>query len=95
MAALDSRAAVVAALGALESAVARLRLDYGETLGVRRLTSDVSRLVGDLDELGDPTPRLGPTAQTELEGIVDVPYDRSMWTDADDEGFGVSDRHVP
>lgn len=95
MGAQDSRAAVAAAIAVLESAISRLRDDYGESLGVRRLASDVRRLSDDLAELGDPLPGHPPVADHELEEIPDVPYDRAMWTDAEDEGFGAPDRHAP
>ena len=90
----DSRERIDAALAALDRAVARLRDEYGDTLGVRRLTSDVRRLADDLDELGDPAPGHHASRQ-DLEEIPDVPYDPSMWADAEDEGFGAPDRHAP
>jgi hypothetical protein len=90
----DSRERIDAALAALDRAVAVLRDEYGDTLGVRRLRSDVRRLAEDLDELGDPAPGHHP-ARGELEEIPDVPYDPSMWADAEDEGFGAPDRHAP
>lgn len=95
MGAQDSRTAFAAAVAALESALSRLRDDYGDSLGVRRIASDVRRLTEDLAELGDPLPGHPPADVTELEEIPDVPYDRSMWTDAEDEGFGAPDRHAP
>ena len=80
----------------LEQAVEQLRAEYGDTLGVRRLTSDVARLSADLDELGDPQPGHHPTPRLEdLEEIPDREYDASMWSDADQEGFGAPDRHAP
>jgi hypothetical protein len=80
----------------LAQAVERLREEYGDTLGVRRLTSDVQRLGADLDELGDPQPGHRPAPRLEdLEEIPDREYDASMWSDADQEGFGAPDRHAP
>jgi hypothetical protein len=80
----------------LGHAVEQLRAEYGDTLGVRRLTSDVERLGADLDELGDPQPGHHPTPRLEdLEEIPDREYDASMWSDADQEGFGAPDRHAP
>jgi hypothetical protein len=81
----------------LTLAVEHLRAEYGETLGVRRLTSDVQRLRADLDELGDPQPGYHqPTPPLEeLEEIPDREYDASMWSDAEQEGFGAPDRHAP
>lgn len=80
----------------LRRAVERLRHEYGDTLGVRRLLSDVRRFEDDLAELGEPQPghRPGPLPE-ELEEIPDVEYDLSMWSDAEQEGFGAPDRHAP
>lgn len=94
-----SSAAVVGvqeALQRLTRTVDHLRVEYGDTLGVRRLTSDVQRLRADLDELGEPAPghRPGPPLD-ELEEIPDSEYDASMWSDAEQEGFGAPDRHAP
>ncbi|MGH3385037.1 MAG: hypothetical protein ACRDO1_10700 [Nocardioidaceae bacterium] len=84
------------AVATLQQAVERLRHEYGDTLGVRRLYSDVQRFEADLAELGDPQPghRPGP-APEELEEIPDDDYDASMWSDAEQEGFGAPDRHAP
>jgi hypothetical protein len=85
------------AILSLAQAVEGLRAEYGETLGVRRLTSDVQRLSADLDELGNPQPGLlHPTPRLdELEEIPDREYDASMWSGAEQEGFGAPDRHAP
>jgi hypothetical protein len=92
----DALKATEDAVSALDAAAAQLRDHYGDTLGIRRLLSDVSRLRADLDELGAPAPghRPGP-APDELEEIPDEPYDESMWSDAEHEGFGAPDRHAP
>jgi hypothetical protein len=84
------------ALQRLTQTVERLRAEYGDTLGIRRLSSDVLRLEADLDELGDPQPgyKRGP-APEDLEEIPDREYDASMWSDAEHEGFGSPDRHAP
>ncbi|MGH3354378.1 MAG: hypothetical protein ACRDOJ_00685 [Nocardioidaceae bacterium] len=80
----------------LTRAVEHLRNEYGDTLGVRRLTSDVQRFRADLDELGDPVPGHRPAPPLdELEEIPDNEYDASMWSDAEQEGFGAPDRHAP
>jgi len=89
-------AAVQRSLEGLHAAVGKLSQEYGDTLGVRRLVSDVARLSGDLAELGPPDQhrRPGPVAE-ELEEIPDVEYDASMWSEAEQEGFGAPDRHAP
>lgn len=82
----DAVTATRESLTTLASAVLRLRNEYGDTLGVRRLTSDVDRLKADLDELGDPKPGHRPQVRSEdLLEIPDDPYDESMWQDAQSE----------
>lgn len=88
--------AVLRALEGLDTAVGKLRQEYGDTLGIRRLVSDLARLRDDLDELGPPDPRHRPgPVPDDLEEIPDVEYDASMWTDAEHEGFGAPDRRAP
>ena len=75
------------ALTTLAAAVLRVRQEYGDTLGVRRLTSDVDRLAADLDELGEPKPGHVPGVDKgALLEIPDDPYDESMWQHAESEG---------
>lgn len=82
----DAVGASRAALTSLAAAVLRVRNEYGDTLGVRRLTSDVDRLRADLDELGDPRPGYRPDVdKADLLEIPDDPYDESMWQDAQSE----------
>ncbi|MFH8988760.1 hypothetical protein [Streptomyces sp. NPDC017940] len=42
-----------------------------------------------------PVPTAPPKARPDLVTIPDTPYDRSLWTDSDDEGLGARDRHAP
>lgn len=42
-----------------------------------------------------PAPSAPPKTRPELVTIPDTPYDRSLWTDSDDEGLGASDRRAP
>lgn len=86
MSSQDAVGATREALTTLAAAVIRVRHEYGDTLGVRRLSSDVDRLHADLDELGDPRPghRPGVSADQLME-IPDDPYDESMWEDAQSE----------
>jgi hypothetical protein len=87
MTAPDAVDATREAVAALQAAVDRLRREYGETLGIRRITSDVERFRTDLNELGDPEPGYHPQPPPDqLEEIPDVPYDESMWADAEGEG---------
>ena len=86
MSAQDGVAAAREALTTLAATVLRIRNEYGDTLGVRRLTSDVDRLNESLDQLGDPMPgHLPAVAPDEIIEIPDHPYDESMWQDAQSE----------
>src|SRR5690625_4480447 len=91
----EDLAAVKAALERLDTAVTTLRARYGDTLGMRRLATDVERVADDIAELGDPSPNVVPPQPTHLEPIPDEPYDPSMWAGADDEGLGAPDRRAP
>ena len=86
MSAQDAVAATRESLTALAGAVLRIRNEYGDTLGVRRLISDVDRLNESLDQLGDPQHGHRPAVGAdELVMIPDDPYDESMWQDAQSE----------
>ena len=56
MTAPDALEATREAVAALQAAVEGLRREYGETLGIRRISSDVERFLTDFDELGAPEP---------------------------------------
>jgi hypothetical protein len=88
--AAEAVANVRRAVAELDRAVALLRSSgYGDTLGVRRLTSDVRRLADDLDELGPPAPSgRAPTQAQALEVVPEGDYDPSLWVGAEDEGLG-------
>jgi hypothetical protein len=77
------------ALAALERAVGALQARHTETLGLRRLASDVRRFADDLAELGELRPAK-PTGDTlpRLQFVPDKPYEPDFWRDADDEGVG-------
>ena len=86
MPARDAVAASREALTALAATVLRIRQEYGDTLGVRRLTSDVDRLAEALDQLGAPEPGHRPQVSAdEVIVIPDDPYDESMWHEAESE----------
>ncbi len=86
MSAQDAVGATREALTALAAAVLRVRNEYGDTLGVRRLTADVDRIAESLDQLGDPLPGHRPrVSDDEMILIPDDPYDESMWQDAQSE----------
>jgi len=86
MSAEQAVTATRAALTTLAAAVLQVRNEYGDTLGVRRLTADVDRLSESLDTLGEPQPGHRPQASAdEMVLIPDDPYDESMWHDAQSE----------
>jgi len=86
MSAQDPVGAAREALTALAATVLRVRNEYGDTLGVRRLTADVDRLAESLDNLGEPQPGHHPSVGAdEMVLIPDDPYDESMWQDAQSE----------
>ncbi len=89
MASDEDIAEVRRAAAALQRAVATLQSRYAETLGLRRLASDVARFADDLAELGELRP-VKPTgdALPRLQFVPDKPYEPDFWRDADDEGVG-------
>jgi hypothetical protein len=77
------------ALAALERAVGVLQSRYAETIGLRRLASDVNRLREDLAELGElRAAKPAGDGLPRLQFVPDKPYDPDFWRDADDEGVG-------
>jgi hypothetical protein len=77
------------ALAALRRAVDTLQSHAAESIGLRRLASDVARLSDDLDELGDLKPaRPAGDRLPRLQFVPDQPYEPDFWRDADDEGVG-------
>ena len=86
MPAHDAVGAARDALTGVAAAVLRIRNEYGDTLGVRRLTADVDRLAEALDQLGDPQPGHRPAvSESDVIVIPDDPYDESMWHEAESE----------
>lgn len=82
-------------VSALTRAVETLQSLYGDTLGIRRLVSDVHRLTDDLDELGPRQPGHVAPGTVTLEPIPDEPYDDALWADAEHEGLGAPGRRAP
>jgi hypothetical protein len=82
----DDLAAAGHALDALQAAVTALGVHYHESLDLRRLREDVSRVGVDLDllrsgELGAPgAPAAAPAGDSD--------YDPAFWADGDDEDIG-------
>ncbi|WP_419997560.1 hypothetical protein [Streptomyces boninensis] len=96
----DELTAAQRCLDDLSRTIARLQLEFeggspgvGE-LEIRRVRTDTEHLRESLALLRDSAPRsAGP--QPSVVRIPDQPYDRSLWSDCDDEGLGASDRHAP
>ncbi|MEU0369287.1 hypothetical protein ABZ070_03320 [Streptomyces sp. NPDC006283] len=63
------------------------------------LVRRVGHLEQTVDQLRGPGPAPAgvqpPPVRPELVTIPDAPYDNALWTDSDDEGLGVRDRHAP
>jgi len=72
----------------LAESVQQIEAAYGNTLGVRRLRSDMHRLFECLDELGPPLPGHHAPAPIARVRVPGEPYDESMWGDAESEGLG-------
>lgn len=72
----------------LAESVQQIEAVYGNTLGVRRLRSDMHRLFECLDELGPPLPGHHAPAPITRVRVPGEPYDESMWGDAESEGLG-------
>ncbi|MEV7280640.1 hypothetical protein [Streptomyces sp. NPDC093111] len=65
---------------------------------VKRRLQDLEHTVEELErrvgtERAAPQPPEGRAES--LVTIPDAPYDRGLWTDADDEGLGARDHHAP
>ncbi|MFE0423408.1 hypothetical protein [Streptomyces sp. NPDC058953] len=66
---------------------------------VEELERTVGRLGGTAGRPRGAGPGTGagnrPGEREDLVTIPDVPYNDALWTDSDDEGLGVRDRHAP
>ncbi|MEU3313006.1 hypothetical protein ACGFY6_27270 [Streptomyces sp. NPDC048387] len=65
---------------------------------VRRNLNELVRSVERLEQdVARQSPGAAPaaTGPTGMVSVPDTPYDRSKWTDTDDEGLGVRDRRAP
>lgn len=91
MTSADELAAVRAAWSELERAVSALRQRTGDTLGVRRLTTDVRRIGEDLDEVGAVPAETRPGSAWSATGLKAYPHhedEHTLHHDSDDEGIG-------
>lgn len=72
-----------------------LEKQLGDTIDLRRVRADTDHLRASLAQLRAATPAATPGTRPEVIRIPDKPYDSSLWSDVDDEGLGVRDRHAP
>jgi hypothetical protein len=101
MALQDELRAAQRSLNDLAQCVGRLERQLGSGLEVRRVRSDADHLQESLSLLSATVPghrsasAAGVPAAEEMIPVPDTPYDHRLWSDADDEGVGVRDRHCP
>ncbi|MHA5049051.1 hypothetical protein [Streptomyces sp. SD15] len=96
----DDLMSVQRCLEDLSRSVGRLEQQLGGGLEMRRVRADADHLRESVALLREATS--GPTAGSaaprrpdHLVPIPDAPYNSALWTDSDDEGLGVRDRHAP
>jgi hypothetical protein len=69
--------------------VGRLENQFGSGgLEMRRVKADADRLRESVALLRDAAPGIERPRRPDLVPISDAPYDKSLWTDTDDEGLG-------
>ncbi|MET8677581.1 hypothetical protein ABZW18_08320 [Streptomyces sp. NPDC004647] len=94
----DDLTAAQRSLDELTRSLARLELQVGGELEIRRVRHDADHLRESLALLRETTAQERTSAgsrRPELVTIPDAPYDSALWTDAEDEGLGARDRHAP
>jgi hypothetical protein len=91
----SSLATAEKALSDLARAVRALQHSFGNTLDMRRLMDDVSRIEVSLEALKETAPAGASAQQHKLEVIPDQEYDYDFWRDAEGEGLGVHDHRAP
>ncbi|WP_455352668.1 hypothetical protein [Streptomyces sp. SYSU K217416] len=71
---------------------------------VQRRLDELANRVGELEQtvdrlrLTEPSRPAQPQPEPprpDLVHIPDTPYNSALWTDSDDEGLGLRDRHAP
>src|ERR1700761_9435292 len=95
----DDLTALRRRLDDLVRSLAAVEPHVGDTLDMRRVRLDADHLRESLDLLCRGVREHGPAAggggPEEIVPVPDAPYDRSLWTDAEEEGLGAEDRHAP
>ncbi|BAC70890.1 MULTISPECIES: hypothetical protein [Streptomyces] len=79
----------------LARSVGRLEQQLGAGLEMRRVRADADHLRESLALLREAAAEPAAPRRPDLLAIPDTPYDKSLWTDSDDEGLGARDRHAP
>ncbi|MER7174639.1 hypothetical protein [Streptomyces mesophilus] len=94
----DDLTAIQRCLDDLVRSVGRLEQHVGSALDIRRVRTDADHLRDSVALLKEAAPTLRAEAdkkRPDMVSIPDTPYDRSLWTDSDDEGLGARDRRAP
>ena len=88
--------AVQQRLNALLRCASRLEQQVGNSLDMRRVRADITRLGESLALLRESAPKEAAQEPHEMVTIPDAPYDPKLWAGAeDDEGLGSPYRHAP
>jgi len=83
-------------LNELLRCVSRLEQQVGDSLDMRRVRADATRLGESLALLRESAPKESVQERQEMVTIPDAPYDPKLWAGAeDDEGLGSPYRHAP
>ncbi|WP_393097505.1 hypothetical protein [Streptomyces sp. LN325] len=90
----DELTSVQRCLDDLLRSMGRLEQQIGGGLDMRRVRADADHLRESVALLRESAPGLTKPRRPDLVSIPDTPYDRSLWTDSDDEGLGARDRHA-
>jgi hypothetical protein len=91
----DDLTSVQRRLDDLMRCVARLDEQAGDSLDMRRVRADAAHLRESLGLLQASAPATAGSRTVDMVTIPDDPYDRGLWTDAEDEGLGSPYRHAP
>ena len=91
----DDLTSVQRRLDDLMRCVARLDEQAGDSLDMRRVRADAAHLRESLGLLQASAPATAGARTVDMVTIPDDPYDRGLWTDAEEEGLGSPHRHAP
>ena len=92
----DDLSTVQRRLDDLSRAVSQLEQHVGgNSVDMRRVRADTDHLREDLALLRQSAPQGGAKPRPEMVTIPDAPYDRTLWSGAEDEGLGSPYGHAP